>query len=618
MSIIIRLQRLPWSASAADVREFFRGLTIPEGGVHIVGGRDGDAFIAFSSDEDARLAMRNDGKRLKDAKIKLFLSSRQEMQKVVEKARNEFTSSSSPAVHQSSADDDLARRKRRASRSRSRSGSRERDNRVNYGRTSRSRSPERSRESSSSHSQPQLVQKLPAPVSGYSSFPTGYKSLAAGGSGPLPYDNTVDGSYSLLDRTAPSQFKAAPGILDRNPPGTTFHPNPPDTTLLNQQKQYQSQILLNEVAFAGQPPADYDSRGVPREKSPTGQFPTQPIPYPIVSQPVGRRRALLPEPDEIIAPMMNPIDDPFYRNPSRLPPEIPLLDRHDAPIGRNLPSYASPQIYPPVEPPPFYPGPRDVDPYYRPPVVDAYDPYYDSGANFNRGFDRDTMEYSMPGTAVCMDNAPPGILRYGDVREFFHPMRLDGPDSIKIIVNEAGVKTGTVYCRFNNTTDSEAALRLDRRSNVRIRPCSDEEYDSVSDGCRSSNNITYSNREERRSVTSSDRPSSYKDRNSNYRGGDSQLPWDATNGRYIVEMTNIPYKNDDESVWNLVRHLRPVELRRKMKTQNNIILQSDTAFVEFNNVSSVQHKKSLLNKFLFNIKFCSTKTLHHMQKRSAK
>lgn len=47
MSVIIRLQNLPWSANAADIRKFFHGLSIPEGGVHIVGGEQGDAFIAF-------------------------------------------------------------------------------------------------------------------------------------------------------------------------------------------------------------------------------------------------------------------------------------------------------------------------------------------------------------------------------------------------------------------------------------------------------------------------------------------------------------------------------------------------------------------------------------------
>lgn len=47
MSIIIRLQNLPWSANAENIRQFFGNLVIPDGGVHIVGGEHGDAFIAF-------------------------------------------------------------------------------------------------------------------------------------------------------------------------------------------------------------------------------------------------------------------------------------------------------------------------------------------------------------------------------------------------------------------------------------------------------------------------------------------------------------------------------------------------------------------------------------------
>ncbi|GAB6020778.1 hypothetical protein CHUAL_003437 [Chamberlinius hualienensis] len=91
MSVIIRLQGLPWSANALDIRRFFQGLNIPEGGVHIVGGELGDAFIAFSSDEDARQAMLLDSGKIKDIRLKLMLSSRAEMQKVIEAARSRHT-----------------------------------------------------------------------------------------------------------------------------------------------------------------------------------------------------------------------------------------------------------------------------------------------------------------------------------------------------------------------------------------------------------------------------------------------------------------------------------------------------------------------------------------------
>ncbi|XP_054165375.1 RNA-binding protein 12-like [Oppia nitens] len=89
MSIIIRLQNLPLEANSLDIRRFFHGLQIPDGGVHIVGGDNGDAFIAFASDEDARQAMERNGHTIKDCRIKLLLSSRNEMQKIIDLARNQ-------------------------------------------------------------------------------------------------------------------------------------------------------------------------------------------------------------------------------------------------------------------------------------------------------------------------------------------------------------------------------------------------------------------------------------------------------------------------------------------------------------------------------------------------
>lgn len=89
MSIIIRLQNLPLEANSLDIRRFFQGLHIPDGGVHIVGGENGDAFIAFGTDEDARQAMERNGNLIKGSRIKLLLSSRNEMQRVIESARTQ-------------------------------------------------------------------------------------------------------------------------------------------------------------------------------------------------------------------------------------------------------------------------------------------------------------------------------------------------------------------------------------------------------------------------------------------------------------------------------------------------------------------------------------------------
>ncbi len=85
--VIIRLQNLPLEARSIDIRRFFEGCVIPDGGVHIIGGANGDAFIAFQSDEDARLAMGRDMRPLCGAMIKLFLSSKTEMQNVIVSAR---------------------------------------------------------------------------------------------------------------------------------------------------------------------------------------------------------------------------------------------------------------------------------------------------------------------------------------------------------------------------------------------------------------------------------------------------------------------------------------------------------------------------------------------------
>ena len=102
MSVIIRLQNLPLSASSIDIRRYFSGLSIPDGGVHIVGGEKGDAFIAFASDDHARQAMSRDGGTIKGAKIELFLSSRSELKSVVDQARNLIavrSRSRSPPTH---------------------------------------------------------------------------------------------------------------------------------------------------------------------------------------------------------------------------------------------------------------------------------------------------------------------------------------------------------------------------------------------------------------------------------------------------------------------------------------------------------------------------------------
>lgn len=80
MAIILRLQGLDVKAGTEDIRTFFESLHIPYGGVYIVGGSLREAFIAFTSEKDAQLAMRYTGKSLKGSKVTLHISSMEELE----------------------------------------------------------------------------------------------------------------------------------------------------------------------------------------------------------------------------------------------------------------------------------------------------------------------------------------------------------------------------------------------------------------------------------------------------------------------------------------------------------------------------------------------------------
>ncbi|XP_049586877.1 RNA binding motif protein 12Bb [Syngnathus scovelli] len=86
MAVVIRLQGLRITAGSQDIRKFFTGLKIPDGGVHIIGGEKEEAFIIFASDEDARRAMTRSGGQIRGGSVTLLLSSKAEMQTVFEKS----------------------------------------------------------------------------------------------------------------------------------------------------------------------------------------------------------------------------------------------------------------------------------------------------------------------------------------------------------------------------------------------------------------------------------------------------------------------------------------------------------------------------------------------------
>lgn len=84
MTIILKLQGLDVKAGTEDIRTFFKCLQIPGGGVYIVGGRLREAFIAFTTERDAQLAMRHNGTFLQGSKVKLYISSMEELEHKLE------------------------------------------------------------------------------------------------------------------------------------------------------------------------------------------------------------------------------------------------------------------------------------------------------------------------------------------------------------------------------------------------------------------------------------------------------------------------------------------------------------------------------------------------------
>ncbi|KAA0703331.1 RNA-binding protein 12B [Triplophysa tibetana] len=93
--VVLRLQGLATEAGSEDIRRFFHGLLIPEGGVHITGGEKGEAFIIFPSERQAQLAMRNSGKRLRGSSVSLHISSVDELK---QKMESRLRKANTPAV----------------------------------------------------------------------------------------------------------------------------------------------------------------------------------------------------------------------------------------------------------------------------------------------------------------------------------------------------------------------------------------------------------------------------------------------------------------------------------------------------------------------------------------
>lgn len=84
MSVTLRLLGLSKRAGSYDIRNFFDGLDIPEGGVHIIGGPDGEAFVDVATWDNAYQALQMSGQRIRDSIIQISVVTSEEKQQAVE------------------------------------------------------------------------------------------------------------------------------------------------------------------------------------------------------------------------------------------------------------------------------------------------------------------------------------------------------------------------------------------------------------------------------------------------------------------------------------------------------------------------------------------------------
>ncbi|XP_040210587.1 RNA-binding protein 12B-like [Rana temporaria] len=84
MSVTLRLEGLSRRANSNDIRKFFVGLDVPQGGVSITGGPDGEAFVDVATWDNAYQALQMSGQQIKNSIIKISVVSTEEKQQALE------------------------------------------------------------------------------------------------------------------------------------------------------------------------------------------------------------------------------------------------------------------------------------------------------------------------------------------------------------------------------------------------------------------------------------------------------------------------------------------------------------------------------------------------------
>ncbi|XP_073535686.1 RNA-binding protein 12B-like [Phyllobates terribilis] len=127
MSQVVRLEGVASAVNLQDLRSHFIGLDIPQGGITIIGGHCGVAYISFSSRVDAQHAVRLSGRSLRGSIVYALRSSISEMahslksfemsRNGVHKGRDSFTSGHEREGHHSRSPERLSDSSFRKSRS---------------------------------------------------------------------------------------------------------------------------------------------------------------------------------------------------------------------------------------------------------------------------------------------------------------------------------------------------------------------------------------------------------------------------------------------------------------------------------------------------------------------
>ncbi|XP_066434509.1 RNA-binding protein 12B-B-like isoform X2 [Eleutherodactylus coqui] len=92
MSRTVRLEGLPDDVNTRDLRLHFAGLEIPQGGVTIIGGQRGVAYLDFITRADARSALRLSGDRINNSTIYIYPSSIAETERSLKNYQTRFPS----------------------------------------------------------------------------------------------------------------------------------------------------------------------------------------------------------------------------------------------------------------------------------------------------------------------------------------------------------------------------------------------------------------------------------------------------------------------------------------------------------------------------------------------